>query len=50
MTIKILKEIINSLPDETVLLLEGDNYTEVESISVEYHSDGRTHIMFSPLE
>lgn len=50
MFIKDLKAIINSLPDETVLLLQGDNYTEVESICVEHHSDGRTHIIFSSLE
>jgi hypothetical protein len=51
MTIKDLKSIINSLPDETILLIDFDNeYTDVETIFVEHHSDGRTHIVFSVLE
>lgn len=51
MTNKELKAILNSLPDETILLIDTDNgYTDVETIMIEHHSDGRTHIVFSHLE
>jgi hypothetical protein len=51
MTNKELKAIINSLPDDTTLLIDTDDkYTDVETIMVEHHSDGRTHIIFSVLE
>jgi hypothetical protein len=51
MTIKELKSIINSMPDETILLIDSnDNYEDVETIFIEHHSDGRTHIVFSALE
>lgn len=51
MTIKELKSIINSLPDETVALIDFcDEYVDVETIFIEHHSDNRTHIVFSPLE
>ena len=51
MTIKELKAIIESLPDETYLLVSTtDKYTDVETILVEHHSDGRTHVIFSNLQ
>lgn len=51
MTIKELKSIINSLPDETIILIDlNEEYADVETIFVEHHSDGRTHIVFSALE
>jgi hypothetical protein len=51
MTIKELKSIINSLPDETVALIDlNDEYVDVETIFIEHHADGRTHIVFSSLE
>jgi hypothetical protein len=51
MTNKELKAILNSLPDDTTLLIDTDDkYTDVETIMVEHHSDGRTHIIFSVLE
>ena len=51
MTIKELKSIINSMPDETIVLIDlNDNYTDVETIFTEHHSDGRTHVVFSALE
>ena len=51
MTINELKSIINSLPDDTVLLIDLDKeYTDVETIFIEHHSDGRTHIVFSAVE
>ena len=51
MTIEQLKKIINSLPDETYVLIDlEDKYNDVETVLVEYHSDGRTHIVFSAVE
>ena len=51
MSIKELKAILNSLPDDTILLMDlNDKYTDVETIMVEHHSDGRTHIVFSSFE
>ncbi len=51
MTNKELKAILNSLPDETILLIDTNNeYIDVETIMIEHHSDGRTHIIFSTLE
>lgn len=50
MTIKELKEIISNLPEETILLIEDSDINDVETIKVQYHSDGRTHLIFSVLE
>ena len=51
MTIKELKSIINSLPDETYALIDlDDKYTDIETVITEHHSDGRTHIIFSAVE
>jgi hypothetical protein len=51
MTNKELKTILNTLPDDATLLIDTDDkYTDVETIMVEHHSDGRTHIIFSSLE
>lgn len=48
MTINELKSIINSLPDDAILLIDSENeYVDVETILTEHHSDGRTHIVFS---
>lgn len=51
MTIKELKEIISNLPETTVLLIDGsDDINDVETVNVQYHSDGRIHLIFSALE
>ncbi len=51
MTIEQLKKLIANLPDEAYLLIDlEDKYTDVETVIVEYHSDGRTHIVFSAVE
>lgn len=50
MKIKELKEIILTLPDETVILIEDSDIEEVETIEVQFHSDGRSHLIFSALE
>ena len=50
MTIKELKEIILNLPDETIILVEENDINDVETINIQYHSDGRTHLILSALE
>ena len=50
MTIKELKKIISNLPEETTILIEESDINEVETVEVQYHSDGRTHLIFSALE
>lgn len=50
MTIKELQNIISDLPKETVILVEETDINDVETISVHYHADGRTHLIFSTLE
>lgn len=50
MTIKNLKEIISNLPEETVILIKETDVNEVETINVQIHSDGRTHLILSALE
>ena len=50
MTIRELKEIISNLPDTTILLIEETDINDVETVNVQYHSDGRMHLIFSALE
>lgn len=50
MTIKELKQIIETLSDDTVILVEETNVNDVETVKIELHSDGRTHLIFSALE
>ena len=50
MKIKELKEIISNLPDETVILIEETDINNVETVNIQYHSDGRVHLIFSILE
>ena len=50
MTIKDLKAIINNLSEETIILVEENDINDVETIEVQYHSDGRVHLIFSALE
>lgn len=50
MTIKELKRIINHLPDDTVILIEQEDISDVESINVRVHKDGRAHLLISSLE
>jgi hypothetical protein len=50
MTIRDLKKIISTLPENTVLLIEETDINDVETVNVQYHADGRTHLIFSALE
>ena len=50
MTIKELKKIISNLPEETVILIEETDINNVETVKIQLHSDGRSHLIFSVLE
>lgn len=50
MTIKVLKEIIEDLMDDTIILIEETDINKVETINIQFHSDGRSHLILSALE
>jgi hypothetical protein len=50
MTVRELKLIIEDLVDDTVILIEETDLNDVETINIQIHSDGRTHLIFSALE
>lgn len=50
MTIKQLKEIIANLSDETPVLISTEDVYDTKTITVEYHLDGRQHLVLSNLE
>ena len=50
MTIRELKKIISTLPEDTILLVEEHDIGDVETIEIQHHADGRTHLIFSALE
>lgn len=50
MTIKELKLLIEDLVDDTVILIEETDINEVNTINIQIHSDGRSHLIFSALE
>ena len=50
MTIKELKLIIDDLMDDTVILIEENDINDVETVNIQIHSDGRSHLILSALE
>lgn len=50
MTIKELKKIISNLPENTIILIRETDINDVETIDIQIHSDGRSHLIFSALE
>jgi hypothetical protein len=50
MTIKELKLLIDGLMEDTVILIEETDINEVETINIQIHSDGRSHLILSALE
>ena len=50
MTILELKKIIQNLENDTVILIEARDVVDVESVTIQLHSDGRTHLILSTLE
>ena len=49
MTLEKLQQIANNLPGATALLVEDSDgdYFDVEMVSIEYHNDGRAHLIMS---
>ena len=50
MTIRELKMIIEDLDDDTVILVEENDVRDIESITIQIHMDGRSHLILSALE
>ena len=50
MTIGELKMIIEDLVDDTVILIEETDVKDVETVTIQLHSDGRSHLILSALE
>ena len=50
MTIKELKSLIDSLADNTVILIKETDINDIETVEILIHSDGRSHLIFSALE
>lgn len=50
MTIKELKMILEDLSDDTVILIEDSDIHEIETLHIEIHRDGRSHLILSALE
>ena len=50
MTIGELKLIIEDLMDDTVVLIEETDIKDIETIKIQIHSDGRSHLILSVLE
>lgn len=46
----LLKHIIDILPEDTPILICASKLSEVETTSVQYHSDGRIHVILSDEE
>ena len=50
MTIYDLKLILENLEDDTVVLIEETDINDVETVNIQLHSDGRSHLILSALE
>ena len=50
MTIRELKKILENLADDTVILVEEHDVSDIESVNIQIHMDGRTHLILSALE
>ena len=52
MTLEKLRQITNNLPADTIILIEParDDVDEIEMVSIEYHTDGRAHLILSNKE
>lgn len=50
MTILQLKKLMETLPDDTLILLSTEDTYDLETAIIEYHSDGRLHLVLSNME
>lgn len=48
MTISRFKQLTEQLPPDTIILIDNpDKVADVETINIEYHADGRSHLILS---
>ena len=50
MTIRELKMIIEDLMDDTVILIEETDVKDVETVCIQIHATGKSHLILSALE
>lgn len=51
MTIQKLKALTEHLPADTIVLIDlPDRTSDVETINIQYHTDGRAHLILSNKE
>ena len=50
MTIGELKQIIEDLTDDTIILIEQTDISDIETVNIQIHMDGRCHLIFSSLD
>lgn len=50
MTLEKLRQIANNLPADTIILIDAEEVNDVETINIEYHTDGRAHLILSDKE
>lgn len=50
MTLEKLYEILCNIPQEAVVLIDSTDIAEVNTVFVEYHADGRVHVVLSNKE
>ena len=50
MTVKELKQILADLTDDTIVLIEDFDINDVETVEIQIHTDGRSHLILSALE
>ena len=50
MTIRDLKQIIEDLEEDTVILIEENEVRDIRSITIRILMDGRSHLILSALE
>ena len=50
MTLEKLRQITNTLPADTIILIDAEDTHNVETINIEYHTDGRAHLILTNKE
>lgn len=50
MTIAELEKILAKAPEDAFVLIHATDIDDVETVSIEYHADGRVHVILSALD
>lgn len=50
MTISELKKILDNAPEDAFVLINATDIDDVQTVTIEYHADGRAHVVLSSLE